>query len=76
MRKVLGGEAELQPKATRISSLLTVVKCRGQPLGVGWCRRVHEATHLSGSVFHSLTRTTANALRFLRRLRGRCLYWW
>jgi len=44
----------------------SVVKCGGPTaVGVGCCRRVHEATHLSGWVFPPLTRTTENALRLV-----------
>jgi len=74
MRRVLGGEAELQPKPREYPVIAvdgSVVKCRGPTaVGVGCCRRCNEATHLSGWVFHSPSRTTANTLRFLRRLRG------
>ena len=44
----------------------SVVKCRGPTtVGVGCCRRVHGATHLSGWLGVSLTRTTENALRLV-----------
>jgi len=49
----------------------TVVKCRGQPLYV-WVG-VDAVTRQPIWFGVSLTRTTQNALRFLRRLRKRCL---
>ena len=71
VRKVLGGEAELQPKPREYSFIAVdgcVVKCRGQPLYV-WVG-VDAVTRQPIWLGVSLTRTTANVLRFLRRLRG------
>ena len=49
----------------------TVVKCRGQPLYVWVAVDAYTRRPIWFGV--SLTRTTQNALRFLRRLRRRCL---
>jgi len=73
VRKV-GGRLNFDPQPQEYSIIAvdeTVVKCNGTPIYV-WAA-VDAETRQPIWFGVSLTRTTANALRFLQRLRRRCL---